>query len=113
MHIIPCMMFIYFQHAVLFLKVVLSYVIPDAPDWVETALARQEYQSKRAWRKDVSLTKHVHSYTTYLQTIRKVYTPFKCIAWQSGGHLNITILDTEALIRKPSIQFNLYFESNT
>lgn len=33
----------------------LSYLIPDAPDWVEVALASVDYQSKQAWREQVGV----------------------------------------------------------
>ena len=42
------------QHCVLFVKSMLAYMIPDTPDWVETELARAAYQSKKAWRKQVT-----------------------------------------------------------
>ena len=43
------------QHLLLFVKVMLAFLIPDAPAWVETVLAREDYQSKQALKKQVSV----------------------------------------------------------
>jgi hypothetical protein len=34
----------------LFLKIAIAYLVPDYPEWVETALAAAEYKSKKAWK---------------------------------------------------------------
>jgi anoctamin-10 len=41
------------QHVLLFVKFTLSYLIPDEPQWVETALAQTAYHSKLAFRAQV------------------------------------------------------------
>ncbi|KAI0217279.1 Anoctamin-10 [Lamellibrachia satsuma] len=45
------LLFVLAEHALLLLKLVLAYLIPDEPRWVRTALDRVEYQSKQAWQK--------------------------------------------------------------
>ncbi|XP_064640001.1 anoctamin-10-like isoform X2 [Lineus longissimus] len=42
------------EHAVMFFKSTLDFLIPDVPKWVQIAVAKQEYQSKQAWRKQKS-----------------------------------------------------------
>jgi len=44
------------QHLILFLKVTIAYLIPDMPEWVETAVASDDYQSKLALKRQVSLS---------------------------------------------------------
>lgn len=44
------LVFVIVEHIILFVKVTLSFLIPDAPDWVETAVAREDYQSKLAMK---------------------------------------------------------------
>jgi len=41
------------QHAILFLKVMLAYLIPDKPEWVETSVAADDYQSRLAFKRQV------------------------------------------------------------
>lgn len=49
----------------LFVKVMISYMIPDQPEWVETAVARVQYQSKQAWRKEVCKFMYLRQSTTF------------------------------------------------
>lgn len=37
-----------FQHAVLALKFAVAYAIPDIPEWVETEIAKVEFQRRQA-----------------------------------------------------------------
>lgn len=41
------------QHILLFVKAMISYMIPDYPEWVEDAISRVQYESKQAWMKEV------------------------------------------------------------
>jgi len=43
------------QHAILFLKVMLAYLIPDKPEWVETSVAAEDFQSKLAFKRQVTI----------------------------------------------------------
>ncbi|CAH1779721.1 unnamed protein product [Owenia fusiformis] len=45
------LLFVIVEHMVLGIKVAISYLIPDTPDWVDVALARADYQTKQVWRK--------------------------------------------------------------
>ena len=45
------------QHAIIVVKMMLAYLIPDEPEWVQTAVARVEYESKLAWSKQVNTKK--------------------------------------------------------
>ena len=58
-------LFVFFQHLLLFVKVMISYMIPDQPEWVETAVARVQYQSKQAWRKEVSKLMYLRQSTAF------------------------------------------------
>ena len=46
------------QHVILFVKVMISYLVPDKPEWVATAVASVEYQSKIAYKRQVSCIVH-------------------------------------------------------
>ncbi|XP_046676010.1 anoctamin-10 isoform X2 [Homalodisca vitripennis] len=45
------MVFVFLEHVLLALRQVLHYAIPDKPEWVRLALARQQFQSKQALKK--------------------------------------------------------------
>ena len=61
------------QHAILFAKVMLSYLIPDRPEWVETAVSAVQYQSKLAYKRQVP---------TYSPLLSNCLTPTVAISVQ-------------------------------
>ena len=46
------LLFVAFEHLVIGAKCVLAFAIPDVPEWVRKALARREWKSRQALRKE-------------------------------------------------------------
>lgn len=51
-----------FQHVVLAIKFAVAYAIPDIPEWVETEIAKVEFQRRQALKvKQRACSDYVHS----------------------------------------------------
>ena len=46
------LLFVAFEHLVIGAKCVVAFAIPDVPEWVRKALARTEWKSRQALRKE-------------------------------------------------------------
>ncbi|KAG8261471.1 hypothetical protein J6590_071448 [Homalodisca vitripennis] len=77
------MVFVFLEHVLLALRQVLHYAIPDKPEWVRLALARQQFQSKQALKKQnliffKLMYFFVHSHKTSLDNCTVLSGPVHC-----------------------------------
>jgi len=86
----------YVQHAILFVKVMISYLVPDKPEWVETAIASLEYQSKLAYKRQVA--HHLCSILVFYVFIYLLIYLFIYTFFMPKQHIKLGICESEIFV---------------
>lgn len=80
------LLFVAIEHIILFLKVIIAYLIPDVPHWIDVALAKTDYESTKALRNERSQKTRRH-----LQRLKTVGHLDRCA--QESDESNLTRRD--------------------